>query len=99
MGPIGVLQPIPVPNIPFEVISMDFIRQLPMTKEYHGYCVPWVPANRYPSDAGTCLCNTHGYYYRVRHLRGYDRYYPGKQCILPGYPPIIPAGENTCGSG
>src|SRR6201996_6517394 len=32
MGPIGVLQPIPVPNIPFEVISMDFIPHLPMTK-------------------------------------------------------------------
>src|SRR6201996_3109503 len=67
-------------------------------KAYHGYCVTQVPANRYPSHAGTRLCNTRGYYYRVRHLKVYDGYYPGKQCILPGYPPIIPAdpGKPSC---
>jgi transposase InsO family protein len=31
-GPVGLLQPIPIPTQPFEVISMDFITKLPITK-------------------------------------------------------------------
>jgi hypothetical protein len=34
-APIGLLSPIPIPTKPFEVISMDFIPELPMTK--NGY--------------------------------------------------------------
>lgn len=32
-APMGLLQPIPIPSQPFEVISMDFISELPVTPE------------------------------------------------------------------
>lgn len=32
-APVGLLQPIPIPHQPFEVISMDFISELPCTSE------------------------------------------------------------------
>lgn len=31
--PVGILQPIPIPSQPFEVLSMDFISELPVTPE------------------------------------------------------------------
>lgn len=33
-APMGLLQPLPIPNSPFEVVTMDFITELP---ESHGY--------------------------------------------------------------
>ena len=38
-GPIGLLQPLPIPNGPFEVITMDFITELPPSKSYDAILV------------------------------------------------------------
>lgn len=34
-APYGLLKPIPIPSKPFEVITMDFISELPLTKNQH----------------------------------------------------------------
>lgn len=38
-GPIGLLQPIPIPSRPFEVISMDFITELPVSAGFDSILV------------------------------------------------------------
>ena len=37
--PIGMLQPIPIPSQPFEVVSMDFIPELPESSRYNNILV------------------------------------------------------------
>lgn len=38
-GPLGLLQPIPIPCQPFEVVTMDFIPDLPMSSGYNNVLV------------------------------------------------------------
>lgn len=38
-GPVGLLQPIPIPTRPFEVVSMDFIPELPNASGYDNILV------------------------------------------------------------
>lgn len=38
-GPVGLLNPIPIPSKPFEVISMDFIPELPMSQGFDNILV------------------------------------------------------------
>lgn len=38
-APIGLLQPIPIPSRPFEVVTMDFIPQLPLSDGYDNVLV------------------------------------------------------------
>ncbi len=38
-GPVGLLQPIPIPTRPFEVVSMDFIPELPESSGYNNILV------------------------------------------------------------
>lgn len=38
-GPLGYLQPIPIPLAPFEVVSMDFITELPKSNDYNAILV------------------------------------------------------------
>ena len=38
-GPIGLLQPLPIPNGPFEVITMDFITELPPSNSFDSILV------------------------------------------------------------
>ena len=38
-GPVGLLRPIPIPSQPFEVISMDFIPELPTSNGYDNILV------------------------------------------------------------
>ena len=37
--PYGLLQPIPIPSQPFEVVTMDFIGELPLSKNYNAIFV------------------------------------------------------------
>ena len=38
-GPVGLLQPIPIPSQPFEVVSMDFIPELPVSDGFDNILV------------------------------------------------------------
>lgn len=38
-GPVGLLQPIPIPSQPFEVVTMDFIPELPTSEGYDNVLV------------------------------------------------------------
>jgi hypothetical protein len=38
-GPIGLLQPIPIPERPFDVVTMDFITELPESEGYNAVLV------------------------------------------------------------
>lgn len=38
-GPVGLLQPIPIPTQPFEVVSMDFIPELPISNGFNNILV------------------------------------------------------------
>ena len=38
-SPTGMLQPIPIPSCPFEVVSMDFILELPLLNSYNNILV------------------------------------------------------------
>ena len=46
-GPVGLLQPIPMPSQPFEVVSMDFIPELPESNGYDGILVIVDKLNKY----------------------------------------------------
>ena len=52
--PVGLLQPLPIPNAPWEELSLDFIGGLPQS---HGYCTILVIVDRYSKGAhfGTLL--------------------------------------------
>ncbi len=54
-GPIGLLQPIPIPTRPFEVVSMDFIPELP---EASGYDNILVIVDKLTKYAFFIPCNT-----------------------------------------
>lgn len=38
-APVGLLQPIPIPSQPFEVVTMDFIPELPLSNRFDNVLV------------------------------------------------------------